>query len=59
MHVDTVEPVLLGERAGATADDFEIDPEMPILWVGVGEARCRTGAVGNGDAPRCSLHQCA
>jgi hypothetical protein len=49
--MDTVEPILLGARAGAAADGFEIDPEMPVLWVDTGEARCRAGAVAGGDAP--------
>jgi len=58
VHVDTVEPVLVGACAGAAADGFEIDPEVPVPWVGAGEARSRAGAVASGDAAlRCGLRQ--
>ena len=60
MHVDTVEPVLLGARAGAAADGLEIDPEVTVLRVDAGEARRGTSAVAGGDAPlRRRLRQCA
>ena len=60
MDVDTVEPVLLGARAGAAADGFEIDPEMPVSRVDAGEARGRARTVARGDAPLgCRLCQCA